>query len=457
MADARVQLRIEVETEGAEQLTSLRRELEQLGDAGSAAVGQMDSSLTATLDHLQQSRQLVAGATNEFIQGHRRLFSSLDPLFQGFFNRLLGGARNFRDVWRRLLDELLQLFLRTLEQMLGSWFSAFRQMSGGALSGGGLLGSFASFASGGLGLQTGAGGTPPFIGGGGGSATNIGILERLGIDLRGLGPISGGLLASGGILAALLGISRGSPILGALGGAAAGFAVGGPIGALIGGAGGFLAGLFQRGRLRRRAAETQEAFAAQLTEVRKQYFEFQLAYEAALGALDQLWSEFQSIMPQKYGKYGRRSVRFMGPIVAEIRKQIEDTEKLRQQRAGVIGTLPIPEFALGGLVDQAFRAVTSGQGKLLAFLHGGEAVLNARAVRALGPQFIEQANRAPGFQSGGVVGQPAAAGSHTRMSGPLNVTVNVFPAPGMDERALAGEVVRVVERRLRDQGHSLRR
>ncbi|MGH9812026.1 MAG: hypothetical protein ACRD4T_02720, partial [Candidatus Acidiferrales bacterium] len=92
MADARVQLRIEVETEGAEQLTSLRRELEQLGDAGAAAVGQMDSSLTATLDHLQQSRQLVAGATNEFIQGHRRVFSSLDPLLQGFFNRLLGGA-----------------------------------------------------------------------------------------------------------------------------------------------------------------------------------------------------------------------------------------------------------------------------------------------------------------------------------------------------------------------------
>ena len=448
MADARVQLRIEVETEGAEQLTSLRRELEQLGDAGAAAVGQMDSSLTATLDHLQQSRQLVAGATNEFIQGHRRVFSSLDPLFQGFFNRLLGGARSFRDTWRRLLAELLQLFLRTLEQMLGSWFSAFRQMSGGASSGGGLTGILGSFGGG-----FGPSGTPPFSGGGGGSATNIGILERLGIDLRGLGPVSGGLLASGGILAALLGIQRGSPILSGLGGAAAGFAFGGPIGALIGGGLGFLGGLFQRGRLRRRAAESQEAFAAQLTEIRKQYFEFQLAYEAALGALDQLWAEFQAVMPQKYGKYGRRSVRFMGPIVAEIRQQIEDTEKLRQQRATVIGALPIPEFALGGLVDQAFRAVTSGQGKLLAFLHRGEAVLNARAVRALGPSFIEAANRAPGFQSGGMV----SSTGQTRVSGPLNVTVNVFAAPGMDERALAGEVVRVVERRLRDQGHSLRR
>ena len=31
MAEARVQLRVEVETEGAEQLTSLRRELDQLG------------------------------------------------------------------------------------------------------------------------------------------------------------------------------------------------------------------------------------------------------------------------------------------------------------------------------------------------------------------------------------------------------------------------------------------
>lgn len=454
MADARVQLRIEVETEGAEQLTALRRELEQLGDAGAAAVEQVDASLSATLDHLQQSRQLVAGATTDFVQSHRRLFSSLDPLFQGFFNRLLGGARNFRDVWRRLLDELLRLFLRTLEQMLGSWFSALRQMSGAGFSGGGLLGLFAPFVSGGF--SAAPSGTPTtFPGGGGGSATNIGMLERLGINLR--GGQFGGLLASGGLLAALLGISRGSPVIGALGGAAAGFAFGGPIGALVGGALGFLGGLFTRGRTRRKAAEAETAFAAQLTEIRRQYFEFQLAFESALGALDQLWAEFQSVMPQKYGKYGKRAVKNIAPVVAEIRKQIEDTEKIRQARTSLIAALPIPEFFHGGFVraqqHDALSAISSGAGKILAFLHRGEAVLNARAVRALGPSFIEQANRAPGFQSGGMVSPAAEAAGLNRRS--VNITVNVFPAPGMDEQALASHTLRQLNRALRDRGKRL--
>ncbi len=454
MADARVQLRIEVETEGAEQLTALRRELEQLGEAGAAGIEQIDASLSATLEHLQESRQLVGAVTTDFVQDHRRLFASLDPLLQGFFNRLIGGARSFRDVWRRLLDELLRMFLRALEQMLGSWFSALRQMGGGAFSGRGLLGLLAPFAGAGLGLQTGPGGTPPFIGGtGGGTATNIGLLEKLGINLRGLGPIGGGLLASGGLLAALFGITRGSPIIGALGGAAAGFAFGGPIGALIGGALGFLGGLFTRGKTRRKAAEAELAFARQIAEIRDEYLEFRLQYEAALNGVDQLWAEFQSVMPQKYGKYGRRAVKNVAPVVAEIRRQIEETEKIRRQRGALIGGLPIPEFAAGGFVNDAFRAITSGQGKILAYLHQGEAVLNSRAVASLGQAFIERANRAAGFQSGGIVGD----GGQTRMSGPLSITVNVFPAPGMDERALAGEVARQIERRLSDQGHSLRR
>jgi hypothetical protein len=446
MADARVQLRIEVETEGAEQLTSLRRELERLGEAGAASLEQIDASLTATLDHLRESRQLISAATNEFVQGHQRLFSTLDPLFQSFFNRLTSGARSFRDLWRRLLDEVLRLFLRALEQMLGSWFSALRQMGGGSFAGG-TLGVLAPFA--------GLGGTPPFLGEGGGlNASNIGLFERLGIDLRGIGPIGGNVLASGGLLAALLGISRGSPVLGALGGAAAGFAFGGPIGTLIGGGLGFLGGLFSRGHTRRRAAEAETAFFQQILALKKEYDQFRLAYEAALDAIDSLWVEFQAVMPEKYGKYGRRAVRNVAPHVAEVRRQMEETEKIRRQRSALLGALPIPEFAAGGLVDAALSQILSGQGKMLAWLHRGEAVLNARAVRALGPGFIEQANRAPGFQSGGLVAS-AALGS-ARAEG-ITVNITVIPSLGMDERALASEVARALERRLNNLGHSLRR
>ncbi|MCI0402493.1 MAG: hypothetical protein L0212_03085, partial [Acidobacteria bacterium] len=203
----------------------------------------------------------------------------------------------------------------------------------------------------------------------------------------------------------------------------------------------------------RKAAEAELAFARQIAEIRDEYLEFRLQYEAALNGVDQLWAEFQSVMPQKYGKYGRRAVKNVAPVVAEIRRQIEETEKIRRQRGALIGGLPIPEFAAGGFVNDAFRAITSGQGKILAYLHQGEAVLNSRAVASLGQAFIERANRAAGFQSGGIVGD----GGQTRMSGPLSITVNVFPAPGMDERALAGEVARQIERRLSDQGHSLRR
>jgi hypothetical protein len=134
-----------------------------------------------------------------------------------------------------------------------------------------------------------------------------------------------------------------------------------------------------------------------------------------------------------------------------------EIERIRQQRGALIQALPIPEFARGGLVNAAFSgqlsAISTGQGKILAFLHRGEAVLNARAVAALGPSFIERANRAPGFQSGGFVGRAPFNVERSTM----NVTVNVFAAPGMSEAEVGRQVVRQLERTLNDRGHSLRR
>ncbi len=442
MAEARVQLRVEVETEGAEQLTALRRELEQLGEAGAASVERLDAALEATLDHLQQTRQLVASTTNEFLQSHRQLFTSLEPVFQGFFQRILGGARSFRDAFKHLLADLLQYFLRALAQMAAGWLSTFGRFAGGAAGGGsGLLGGFL--------------GAPSFIGqSGGANATNIGLFEQLGIDLHGLGPVSGGVLASGGLLAALLGIQRGSPVIGALGGAAAGFAFGGPIGSLIGGVLGFLGGLFNRGKLKRRATEIANAGFAEMRKVLDDFKRFQVDFQSALSTIDTTWAGMVQAWQQIGGSVGRRSIRTQEPFYKQLRGELERIQKLREAHQGLIDALPIPEFAQGGLVDQMLarmQSINSGGGKVLAFLHRGEAVLNARAVQALGPSFVEAANRAPAFQRGGIVGGRPAAGDQR----PVTINVLVVPSPGMDERALAALTLRELERTLRDRGKRL--
>ncbi len=177
MPDTNVQLKIEIETEGAEQLTTLRRDLEQVGAAGTAAFARLDASLRAALDQ------------------QRRFAASVEPIFQNFFQRLLTGATGFRDTFKRLFDDLLRFFVGTVSRMVAAWLGGLRQMLGGGLptlggtgpSGGGLLGGLiAPLLSSGFGFHLGVAGTPPFVpsGGGGGSATNIGILSELGIPRR---------------------------------------------------------------------------------------------------------------------------------------------------------------------------------------------------------------------------------------------------------------------------------
>jgi hypothetical protein len=461
MPEARVQLAIEIETEGAEQLTSLRRELEQLGQAGQAAFTRLDAALGQTVDQLEQSRALVGSTLQEFLDSHRRLFSSLDPVFQGFFRRLLTGARSFSDALKRLLSDLLRYFLRTLEQIVAGWFSGFRRMGAPPVLGSGLGGGILPSALGLLlessgGLRTaGVGGTPPTFptGGGGGSATNLNLLSQLGIPTRDLTiggfTLPGGLLASGGLLLGLTGVLRGSPLLGAAGGALAGFAFGGPIGAAIGALAGLFGGLFSRGKKKRHDTRVFQAGLAEMQKVLEEFKRFRVDFEAALAQVDAIWAEMASAFKLK------RSLRGAEPRYLEIRRQIEDIEKQRELRGGLLRALPIPEFAAGGFVADQLRAIQTGQGKVLAFLHQGEAVLNSRAVAALGRSFIEQVNRAPSFQSGGFVSRPL---SPSRSFGTATGrTVNIGPiiiqaAPGMNEEALANFTIRKLRRELRDKG-----
>ncbi len=150
MPDARVQLSIIVETEGADQLTALRQELESLGAAGGQALVPLDASLSGLVTQLRDSRQIVAG---------------LEPLFRNFFQSLIGGARNFHDAVKRLLLDLLEFFLGVVRRMVESWLSGLRLMSSAAP---GFSGGF-----GGFGISFGfppaavpGGSAPAFAGGG---------------------------------------------------------------------------------------------------------------------------------------------------------------------------------------------------------------------------------------------------------------------------------------------------
>src|SRR3990167_2972651 len=151
MPDTRVQLSITVETEGAEQLTSLRRELESLGAAGGEALVPLDASLAGVVNQLRDSRAIVAG---------------LEPIFRNFFQSLIGGARNFHDAVKRLLLDLLEFFLGIVRRMVEGWLSGLRLMSSFAAGGPGGFGGFGI-----------SGGVPPAAipaGSPGGVSVNIG-------------------------------------------------------------------------------------------------------------------------------------------------------------------------------------------------------------------------------------------------------------------------------------------
>lgn len=470
MPEARVQLAVTVETEGAEQLTTLRRELEQLGQSGTAAVARLDASLASVLTNLEQSRTLVATSTRDFLQNHRQLVTGLEPLFQGFLQRLLAGTRNFRDLLKRLFADLLSYFLRTVEQMVASWLGGLQRMSGagggllGTLfgGGGGLLSLAAPLISSGLGFRLGPGGTAPTFpsaGGGGVSATNFSLLSRLGISLNDLQiaglTIPGGLLASGGLLGVVAGYQTGSRVLGALGGAAIGFAVGGPIGAAIGAIAGFFAGLFGRSKKKRQAARIAEQGFAEMRRIVEQFKKFEVDFDTALSAVNATWEQMQTAWRQLGKSIFNRSVRGRQPEFNMIVSELKQIQQAREARAKLIESLPIPEFQLGGFVPGAFSrqlsAISTGQGKILAYLHAGEFVLRRQAVQALGRSNLEQLNRAPSFQSGGFVG----TGHGSRATGHVTVNVTVNPAPGMDEQALANLTLRKLRRELADRGLTL--
>ncbi|MFQ5695666.1 MAG: hypothetical protein ACE5HB_06735, partial [Terriglobia bacterium] len=297
-------------------------------------------------------------------------------------------------------------------------------------------------------------------GAGGATATNIAAaapFSRL-LGAAGVTGLAGGLIS---------GFAGPNPILGGLGGFLSGGALGllagpaglgiipgvlgafaGPIGALIGLGLGLFGAFGRRGKLKRAAARTEGELTAFMGEVIQDVIKFQLTAEQGVQQVQDAFEQFQQAV-KPLGFAGRRAVRNISPLVSQV---IADLELLGQQRAArgaLIGGLGIPEFAGGGFVTDQLRLIQSTQGTILAKLHVGEAVLNAGAVQRLGRSFIEQANRAPSLQDGGMVGRVPSTSSG------LTVNITVTPAPGMNERQLADFTIRRLKRELEDRGMGL--
>lgn len=490
MPASHVQLRIEVETEGAEQLTALRQQLDRLGAAGSDAFAQLDTSVAAVLDKLKLSRSLVAESTTSFIASQRQLIAGLAPLFDSFFRTVFTGSRSLRDGLKRLWGDFLDFFLGLTRRMVAGWLNGLQLMTGPALRGGfggggaGRGGIFGGILGGTLGIP-GLGipiGTPPtfptqqFAGVG----ARFGLLPSAGLSALG-GPASGwgavtgpagtipgiggagGLTASGlGGVAGLLGLAgfavagagvrRGNVALGGIGGFLAGGALGtlvggssllagtalgafaGPIGAAIGAIVGVIMASLQRGKLKREASRIADTGFAEMRRVLEEFKRFQVDFESALSQVNAVWAQ----MVQGWsgmGKVGRRSIQSQQPFFQQIVDEINRIQKARELRGQIIGGLPIPEFQLGGMV----RTIQNQNGRILAFLHQGEAVLNRRAVQAVGERRIDELNSRP---------FAAAQGNS------FNITINAVDGESM-ERWLSrneGRLVRFIRRAARDRG-----
>jgi len=273
--------------------------------------------------------------------------------------------------------------------------------------------------------------------------------------------------SSGGLALSLFGIgkgfSSGSPLTGALGGAAggalAGFAFGGPIGAAIGAIVGAIAGLFGgifgRGKKKEQATRIAQEAQRAYREVILGFERFEIDFESAISGVTQIWEQAVGAWEQIGGKVGRRSISSQRVHFDRALEEINTLQKAREQRAQLVAGLPLPEFALGGFVNDFSRLINRADGSLLARLHRNESVLNEGATRILGRQSIEQLNAAgrgrsaQSFQAGGFT-SPAAAGAG--LNRPITVgPIHVHGVEGMDQETLAAivthRVVRVMERR----------
>lgn len=383
MAERTVSIVIEVDgtQDAVSQVRQVRSALDDLGGGAeglgrvveqSRAVSQAVKDLGGSFDLLGRQRDMVAN-------------------LEDFFRRLTSGARNAADVFKNIWHEVAQYFERQLAQMAAA---AVVSLGGGALlgSGGGLLG---------LGLpgMGAVGSTPPTLAAVFGlpAVTPVGDVFS---HLHGIGPISDGQLALGGLALAGLSYGQGS-LLGGLGGLAGGaltgLAVAGPIGAIFGGLIGGIAGLFGGDKKKEHDAAIEEAGFNQINQLIDEYKHFHIDHSNVLQSMQNIHQQMQQGFQRSESKSHEQ---YWYNYDLKMVQDIEDERKRRQQ---LLGLLPVPEFQEGGLVGGwPSQKSWSGTARIAAWLHPGEFVMNREAVDRWGVSVLESLNRGASGTAGGV-------------------------------------------------------
>ena len=369
-------LSIVIEVNGtSDAVSEVRRMRSALDELGGGA---------ESLDRVQRQSREVSQAMKELGQSfdwrdrQKGMVAELDD----FFRRITTGARSAGDVFKNIWREVADYFERLLRQMAAA----------AAVNLGGVL-SFGGSAGGGLGM---AGLGSPTMASLAGLPATMPIGDVLS-HLNGIGPFSGGQVAVGGM--GLLGLSMGAsnPVLrglgSAAGGALTGFSIGGPIGALLGGIAGGIASLFGKDKNKEHDAAIANQGFAELRQILDDYNHFRRDFASAVDSANRIWSQMASewVRPQ--------SAPSQRPYFDAIMRSIESTEDERNRRRQLTAMLPVPELQDGGWVGWG-SAGSGGAGRIPAFLHPGEFVMNREAVDRWGVSVLEGLNRGSGSGGG---------------------------------------------------------
>lgn len=437
-------------------------------------------------DQEKKSIDSVQDAVKKAAKEQQEIYERTASSIEHFIDRVFLTAKSLSDVFHQFLTQLLGSFVKFVSRSIAEALLGMKQVSGGGAGGsglGGILGSIFGGIFGGGGSTAVAGGTPALQGAGGGSsfggiaALPLGSLGSVmsasggGIPKAAGGATSGifGKLAFGGaddkaliksllVAGALLGATGGAMLTGsafksgsilggaaggALTGASIGLLLGGPIGAAIGAVFGAeigaLLGWLGRGRAKRKAAAIQDQLYEEAQTVFKEYERAKLDYSTALESMDALRDlGYQQTKP--LGKPGRNAFDYISGYLDNFKRQIDAIEEQRQGLSGRIGSMSLPEFALGGKVPSA-------GGGILALVHPGEFVMRKSAVDTLGTEFLGALNRAPRFADGGPVSVSPlqSAGSSRALSFGPNY---FYQQPGESSQALARRVAAAIDERM---------
>lgn len=344
---------------------------------------------------------------------------------EGFFDRVFLTARSFGDVMRQLWTTTVGYIVKQIARMVAAWWLGHRQMV--QISAGGSPAAVPGLTAGSGGVVGGA--VIPAVmaaGGNGGipggtvGTTGTGGIPGGTVGMAGLSAfrnlqLAAGITALGGLSLASYGIGRGSPLLGGIGGFLAGGGIGlglqstgmlsglgiiggfaGPIGAGIGAIIGIIGAIRARGRQKTASAGIHEQYMAAEKKILNDFSRYLITYDSATSGLASVY-EAAVAQLQGLGGPGKQTIREIGPKYQAALRRLEDLERARGFRTTAIAGLPIPSFQSGGIAPTA-----GGGGAYLSWLHAGEAVLNRRAVAALGRRGVERLNRGEGVGGGDV-------------------------------------------------------